>query len=220
MSETVVRLHVELQCLNPAIWRRVEVPGGMTLKALHQVIQAVMVWRDYHLFEFQVGDRVYGIPNPDWDFDRKVYRAKSVRIRDLLDRGVIEFTYLYDFGDDWLHKITIEEARETSDNQVLPRFIDGAWRTPPEDVGGAHGSGTRRACALPRIVRRLVRSHRHQPFDHPPADRPNCRQARSRQECLSNQAAKPRLGLSRFSGVLCDRMPGEILGLDGRRMPG
>ena len=37
----------------PPIWRRVLVPQGITFEQLHQIIQAVFCWSDYHLYEFE-----------------------------------------------------------------------------------------------------------------------------------------------------------------------
>jgi hypothetical protein len=49
------------------------------------------------------------------------------------------FTYVYDFGDDWRHRIEVESTEPASENDWLPRVIDGARRGPPEDCGGPAG---------------------------------------------------------------------------------
>lgn len=49
------------------IWRQIEVPTSITLKVLHDVIQAVMGWFDHHLWEFTIAKRRYGLPmDEDW----------------------------------------------------------------------------------------------------------------------------------------------------------
>ena len=84
-------------------------PLSSTLLALHDIIQIAVGWTDSHLFEFVIGDRVYGEPMPDDDFwDRHVYKAAGIRPKTLIDRGVERFLYVYDFGDDWRHDIFIE----------------------------------------------------------------------------------------------------------------
>lgn len=48
------------------------------------------------------------------------------------------FTYHYDFGDDWKHRVTLE--RIIDDYEVgYPQLLDGAGNCPPEDVGGPKG---------------------------------------------------------------------------------
>lgn len=49
------------------------------------------------------------------------------------------FRYTYDFGDDWRHTIAIEAIADADPAAEYPRYIDGAGRAPPEDVGGVPG---------------------------------------------------------------------------------
>ena len=48
------------------------------------------------------------------------------------------FTYIYDFGDDWIHIITLEKIDKT-DPSTKPKLIDGKGACPPEDCGGPWG---------------------------------------------------------------------------------
>ena len=57
----IATVRIELRHTDPLIWRQVEVPTSITLKVLHDIIQAVMGWFDYHLWEFTIGDRKYGL---------------------------------------------------------------------------------------------------------------------------------------------------------------
>ena len=140
MIEPVARLRIELQGLEPKIWRRVDVPLSTTLAALHDIIQVAFRWTDSHLHEFLVGQRVYGVPSPeDAFYERKVYKSAAIRLKTLIDRGVDRFLYVYDFGDDWRHDVIIEEVRDGEADTEYPRFVDGARRCPPEDVGGPGG---------------------------------------------------------------------------------
>ena len=49
------------------------------------------------------------------------------------------FTYVYDFGDNWRHTITLEKLVTVTPAQKKPSCIDGARCCPPEDVGGTSG---------------------------------------------------------------------------------
>lgn len=111
----------------------------MTFKNLHDAIQAAFLWHDSHLWEFDHGDKIYGIPFDDDDWGPKVYQARVAKLTKLSDGKVQQFTYLYDMGDNWTHQIEVLELFESPTGARLPRFIDGAHRTPPEDVGGAPG---------------------------------------------------------------------------------
>ena len=138
-NERIARLHIKLDHIEPVIWRRVEVPITTSLKGLHDVIQAVMLFKDYHLFEFNAGGKRYAVPDPEWDFGADTYTARNVRIGALVDRGITTFNYTYDFGDDWRHSITVEAVTDADPAVEYPRFLDGDRRAPPEDVGGLPG---------------------------------------------------------------------------------
>ena len=118
----------------------VDVPLSATLLALHDIIQIAVGWTDSHLFEFVVGERVYGEPLPEDDFwDRHVYKAAGIRLKALIERAVERFLYVFDFGDDWRHDIFIESVGEGEADVDYPAFVDGERRCPPEDVGGVPG---------------------------------------------------------------------------------
>lgn len=52
----VLQLRISLNNIKPEIWRRFFVEDSITFKQLHRVIQTVMGWEDYHLYEFCISD--------------------------------------------------------------------------------------------------------------------------------------------------------------------
>ena len=48
-----------------------------------------------------------------------------------------KFTYIYDFGDDWIHKITLEEILPGDGKKAT--LLSGKGACPPEDCGGPYG---------------------------------------------------------------------------------
>lgn len=133
----LLQLRIELAWIKPAIWRRVVVPETITLAKLHQVIQAVMGWHDGHLHEFEIAGERYGVPDPDYDFE-PVCSEKRVRLATALC-GAKSFRYVYDFGDDWEHRIKVERRLSPDPLFDTALCLGGANATPPEDVGGAPG---------------------------------------------------------------------------------
>jgi hypothetical protein len=139
MTDQIARIRITLDDIKPAIWRRVELPVSNSLKTLHLAIQAVMLFENYHLFRFDIGEASYGIRFDDDYMDPPTRDAANLRLAKLIERGVTTFTYTYDFGDDWRHSIVIEEVLPADPATDYPRFVDGARRAPPEDVGGLPG---------------------------------------------------------------------------------
>ena len=139
MIEPIARIPIELQEIEPKVWRRVDVPLSSTLLALHDFIQFAFRWTDSHLFEFEIGDRRYGQPEYDRYADERLYKAASIQLKTVVDRGVEQFLYVYDFGDNWRHDLFIEEVRAGEPDVDYPVFVAGERRGPPEDVGSVTG---------------------------------------------------------------------------------
>ena len=113
-------------------------PLGLSLKVLHDVIQAAFRWAGSHLYEFRIiGERRYGIPDPD--FNDGTRQAKSIKLSALVAKGIDRFEYVYDFGDDWKHDVVVEASAVGEPDVDYPRFVAGARRAPPDDVGGPFG---------------------------------------------------------------------------------
>lgn len=140
--DRIVRLKITLDGIKPAIWRQIEVPDNAPLTLLHEVIQAAMPFENYHLFAFEAGPPSrrtrYAIPDPEGDFTPTM-DARRVCLGDLINAGTKRFSYTYDFGDDWRHTIAVEAIVLADPALSYPRFVAGANRAPPEDVGGAPG---------------------------------------------------------------------------------
>jgi len=52
------RVRLDLHGAKPPVWRRLELPGDLTLPRLHDVIQAAMGWTDSHLHRFRTGSNI------------------------------------------------------------------------------------------------------------------------------------------------------------------
>ena len=135
----IATVRIELRDTDPVIWRQVEVPTSITLKVLHRIIQAAMGWLDYHLWEFTIDKRRYGLPtDEDWGTEPRTDAAK-VRLRDVLRLRTTTIDYLYDFGDCWDHQLTVTNIRTGDLDLSYPRYIAGEGNAPPEDCGGIPG---------------------------------------------------------------------------------
>ena len=55
-TSRIYTLRVELEGIEPLIWRRIQVPAAITLPRLHRVLQVVMGWTDSHLHSFRIDE--------------------------------------------------------------------------------------------------------------------------------------------------------------------
>ncbi len=138
--DDIAILRIELEDIEPLIWRRVAVRTSMNLKAVHGMIQAAMGWLDCHLWEFTAGEHKYGmlLPNdPDWN--ERIKNAATTKLSALLTNGVREIGYVYDMGDNCQHRIIVETLKPAEPGALYPQFLGGERRCPPEDCGGFPG---------------------------------------------------------------------------------
>jgi hypothetical protein len=140
---TAVQLPVTLLDIEPAIWRQLVVPWNFHLGQLHRVIQAAFGWWDSHLHEFTIGGLRYGDPEqvgePDLEDDPRAFDETAVRLHDFGRAPDRTFLYVYDFGDNWQHRITLERPIAIDPAPRTASCIAGARARPPEDVGCTRG---------------------------------------------------------------------------------
>jgi hypothetical protein len=124
----------------PPVWRRVIVDEKMTFHELHEVIQRVFGWDDYHMYQFcpsgYGSNPVIAIPSKD-DWEEPDMNALKTKLNKVFRHEKQSCIYIYDFGDDWIHKIVLEKL--VSDDLPTPVCLDGKGACPPEDCGGAWG---------------------------------------------------------------------------------
>lgn len=107
-------IKIALSGMSPMIWRRLRIPGHISLADFHHVIQIVFNWDNEHLHRFHIYGKDYGVAYAGGlSFSDD---AHSVFIDDFgFDVGD-RFVYEYNFFESWLHDIRVEaiEARVTS----------------------------------------------------------------------------------------------------------
>ncbi len=131
-------LRIQLQDIVPTIWRRIWIEGTVSLVNLHHSIQAAMGWTDAHLHEFEIGGVRYATPNDEDETDRVIVDERRAKLDKTL-KGISSFGYVYDFGDHWEHRITVEKIEPLPDHPYGCAQVEAGERAcPPEDAGGPH----------------------------------------------------------------------------------
>lgn len=129
----------------PPVWRKVSVPANFTFLKFHDVIQTVFGWGDYHLFEFK--DKEWesniriAVPVKDDFFDPDFFAdtkdSSKVKLSNIFKEKFQKLLYVYDFGDNWVHEITLESI--SNDKQKMAICLSGKGACPPEDCGSIYG---------------------------------------------------------------------------------
>ena len=139
-----IQLKIQIQGIkNPPVWRKLLIPDTFNFRQLHYAIQLAFGWGCCHLYQFEKQayshDWIIREPQEEDDFwsSEPFLAAKTKVYTFVMYNGVKSFVYVYDFGDSWVHKITIETV--TKDKITTPFCLAGKGDTPPEDCGGVYG---------------------------------------------------------------------------------
>ena len=137
----LLTIKVTLEDTKPPVWRRLVVPGDLTLDGLHDVLQTAMGWTDSHLHRFFAGtspDDNYFVTEYDAEEGDDGTPEAEARLDQVLREPGDCLRYEYDFGDGWDHELRLEDVADLEDD-ARPRCIGGRLACPPEDVGGVGG---------------------------------------------------------------------------------
>jgi hypothetical protein len=146
MPNTAHRFHIELEGIDPPIWRRIRLPSSYSFWDLHVAIQDAMGWLDCHLHLFHVRNpetgelESIGIPDDEPYLDEPLcLPGWDVSIARYFVNEGDTASYEYDFGDDWRHTVVLEGVDPIREGDRPLACLGGERRCPPEDCGGIHG---------------------------------------------------------------------------------
>lgn len=134
------RVRLDLVGAKPPVWRRLELPGDVTLPRVHDAIQAAMGWTNSHLHRFRTGRdhrSPYFVTHFDIEEGEEGVPEDDVRLDQLVSIEGDGLWYEYDFGDGWDHALRAEAVLD--DPPATVRCIGGRMACPPEDCGGIGG---------------------------------------------------------------------------------
>ena len=122
------------------IWRKIAIRGDQSLTTLHDAIYSAFDRDDEHLYSFYIsskpssssrsrlrGATCYGPPNTGEDIN-----AERTRIDSLPLKLKSMFEYLFDFGDEWWHEITLEEIQPLKSGMRYPCVIESHGKSPAQ----------------------------------------------------------------------------------------
>lgn len=135
----IYRLRVQLDDVDPAIWRELYVDAGITLRQLHHILQVVFGWESTHEHYFKIGRALYrelpkeGLPPAGGS---KLFSDRHTRLRAAVPKEKQKFSYTYGRNLEWTHRITVKMI--LSNDETLGRAIldAGQLNGPTEHCEG------------------------------------------------------------------------------------
>jgi hypothetical protein len=141
-ADMYLLLEVEIVDLDPPVLRLLRLPGSMSLKDLHHVLQLSYGWSGTHTHVFSINGEEYS--DPGEMADNTVGDEDGLFLREI-PTLCKDFEYIYDFGDNWRHRIRIKKIIQKTDvpgeERELALCLEGLGAGPPEDCGGIPGYG-------------------------------------------------------------------------------
>jgi hypothetical protein len=130
---TVYRLRVELAWVDD-VWRRIEIRGDQTLDDLHLAIQSAFDWDNDHMYAFFLSNKAWDQKTEYEGNPLGEGNAGITPIFTLKLRARKKFLYIFDFGDDLRHSITVEAVvkKGTAPDTDYPRIIEAHGDAPPQ----------------------------------------------------------------------------------------
>jgi hypothetical protein len=119
MQMKVYFIKIALRGVSPMVWRRLSIPGTASLAMLHDSIQIINGWDDFHLNQFRIFGKDYGVYHDGGvSFNDD---ARTVYIDDFKFDVGDKFSYEYNFFQHIIHDIRIEKIQELSltDNRII-----------------------------------------------------------------------------------------------------
>ncbi|OLT24602.1 hypothetical protein BJF83_06345 [Nocardiopsis sp. CNR-923] len=139
------RVRVEITGTKPPVWRRLELDSDLFLNEVHAILQAAFGWENYHLHGFASGGSYYSRDAELYlcPFEAQGGRPgvpeEQVRLDEVLAEVGDRLFYLYDFGDDWEHLLTLQAVVPRKEDGPRAVCAAGSRSAPPEDCGGPSG---------------------------------------------------------------------------------
>jgi hypothetical protein len=132
-----------------SIWRQIAMRGNQTLDDLHEAIYDAFDRYDDHLYSFY-------FPKPGVKFSRRlgvrdgveyaspftcedgpfsepnINNAAKTKLVGLKLKPKQVFYYLFDYGDEWWHEITVEATDVPQEKGKYPRVLTTRGKSPPQ----------------------------------------------------------------------------------------
>ena len=147
IESVMLTVRIQMVDVQPTVWRRLRIDSVIVLSDFHRILQTVLGWKDYHLYQFistEGGESRRFMSeaaiDDDLQIDPDTESADTVSVGDVLGKAGDELLYEYDFGDGWEVRIVVEGVEPVDDdNEPMISVVEGSGTAPFEDVGGPYG---------------------------------------------------------------------------------
>ncbi|MBU0690365.1 plasmid pRiA4b ORF-3 family protein [bacterium] len=126
---TIFRLKVTLLegDSRQAVWRVLEMDSGGTLYSLHKQIFKAFDREDEHSWSFS-----FGTPGKRGTVECTSRSGRNKRLNQLPFASSKSIYYLFDYGDEWMHRLKFEGEFPAEEDATYPRITKRHGESPPQ----------------------------------------------------------------------------------------
>lgn len=114
------------------LWRRIEISANHTLLDLHRSIQKAYNFDDDHLYSFFMDGELWSHESFSSPYEDEGPYVDEVRIGELGLFVGQNILYLFDYGDKWCFRLSLEEIRAEGPKPSEPRIIEEKGKAPEQ----------------------------------------------------------------------------------------
>jgi hypothetical protein len=128
---TCYQINIQLDHVNPPVWRDIIVPSNISLAWLHELIQEAMGWIDLYLHQFTHKGTHY--IDRECEILEDGIDEASVSLDQLLKKVDDQLSYNYNLETGWKHTVSLKKILSTA---VPICCLRGVGACPPENCRG------------------------------------------------------------------------------------
>lgn len=125
-------VHVFKVSLGRGLWRRIVIPGALSLDELANKIIGAFEFTYDHLYQFSYPNRFGAKTHANHPYMDDGPWASEVRVGDVPLQEGQSMTYLYDFGDRWEFEVTLERVDPPDRAMKEPAILDARGEAPEQ----------------------------------------------------------------------------------------
>ena len=142
MKKTII-LNIEYLCGEEKIMRKLELLEEQTLDDLHYaIIYNAFGWDDPHMYAFFMDNKPYSqnrkmeyhcSPGEEIEFfNEGKPNSTDIKLKDLSLKKKQKFLFIFDFGDDHMFSIKVDDFSETKESTKYPLILEEKGKAPKQ----------------------------------------------------------------------------------------
>ena len=112
------------------IYSDILIRADQTFEDLHEIIFEAFNREEEHLYSYDIGGTQ--VSSPDCELDDDELDASETKLEEISFEVGDEFGYLFDFGDEWEHDISVKKIIPLDPKEKYPKVLKITGKIPEQ----------------------------------------------------------------------------------------